>query len=157
MSAFAALAAAKQAGIRLTLDGDGIVIETKTPPLPADVVALLKGAKPDLMRILEWREAAKTTLLAKPPPDCREAQWTEALRGLHRFIAEGWADQAALMGWTKDELYRLPSRWARIDLCDAALLIADRRVIAVTEDSIAIKARSGSTLKFRRIGREHLA
>jgi hypothetical protein len=157
MSAFAALAAAKQAGIRLTLDGDGIVIETKTPPLPADVVALLKAAKPDLMRILEWREAAKATLSSGPPPGCREADWTEALRGLHRFIAEGWADQAALMGWTKEELYRVPPVWARVDLTGAALLITDRRVIAVTEDSIAIKARSGSTLRFRRIGREHLA
>jgi hypothetical protein len=39
----------------------------------------------------------------------------------------------------------------------AALLIGDRRAIAVTETSIAIETLSGSQLKFRRIGREHLA
>jgi hypothetical protein len=54
-------------------------------------------------------------------------------------------------------LYALPPVWARVDLCGAALLIGDRKVIAVTADSIAIEARSGSTLKFYRIGRGHLA
>jgi hypothetical protein len=63
----------------------------------------------------------------------------------------------ALLGWTKDELYRVPPQWSRVDLCGAALLIGDRRVVAGTEASIVIEARSGSRLKFRRLGREHLA
>jgi hypothetical protein len=151
------MAAAKAAGAVLSLDGDGIIVETKTPPLPADVVALLKAAKPDLLRILEWREAARVTLSAAPPPDCGEDRWTEALRGLHRFVVEGWGDRAALMGWTKDELYRVPRFWSRIDLTGAALLIGQSRVIAVTEASIVIETLSGSRLKFRRIGREHVA
>ena len=62
-----------------------------------------------------------------------------------------------MFGWTADELYRVPPVWARVDLTGAALLIADRRVVAVTETSIAIETLSGSQLKFRRIGREHLA
>ena len=71
MSAIEALAAAKAARIKLTLDGDGIVLEIKTPPLPADVVALLRSVKPDLMRILEWREAARAVALSRAPPeDC---------------------------------------------------------------------------------------
>jgi hypothetical protein len=36
-------------------------------------------------------------------------------------------------------------------------MIGDRRVVAVTGTSIAIETLSGSRLKFRRIGREHLA
>jgi hypothetical protein len=36
-------------------------------------------------------------------------------------------------------------------------MIGDRRVVAITEASIAIERLSGSRLKFRRIGREHLA
>jgi hypothetical protein len=47
--------------------------------------------------------------------------------------------------------------WRRIDLTGAALLIGEARVIAVTENSVAIETLSGSRLKFRRIGREHLA
>ena len=77
--------------------------------------------------------------------------------GLQRFVRDGWGDQAALLGWTVDELYRVPPVWGRVDLTGAALLIGDRRVVAVTEASIAIETLSGSRLKFRRIGREHLA
>ena len=38
----------------------------------------------------------------------------------------------------------MPPVWARVDLTGAALLIADRRVVAVTEASIAIETLSGS-------------
>jgi hypothetical protein len=157
MSAIEALAAAKAAGVRITLDGDGLILETKAPKLPADVVEILKATKPDLLHVLEWREAAKATLAAAAPNDCSEERWTNAMRGLHRFVVEGWGDRAALMGWTKDELYRVPPCWRRVDLTGAALLIGQSRVIAVTEASIVIETLSGSRLKFRRIGREHLA
>ena len=184
MSATAALVAAKKAGVRLTLDApDGIILEVMPPArLPADIVAQLKAVKPDLMRILEWREAAKAASLSEPPPDCglvwtstgiqrfvqdgepkavligvRESAWALALQGLKGFILSGWGDQACLLRWTAAELYRVPPVWARVDLCGAALLIGDRRVLAVTGDNIVVATRSGSTLKFRRIGREHLA
>jgi hypothetical protein len=106
---------------------------------------------------LEWREAGEAALLSNPPPDCREDRWAMALRGLHRFIAEGWADRAALMDWTRAELYRVPTLWSRVDLAGAALLIGDRRVIAVTESNIVLEASEKSRLKFRRVGRAHLA
>ena len=108
---------------------------------------------------MSWpaREAAKAALNAVAPPDCLPQRWVAAQDGLKRFVADGYGDQAALLGWTSDELYRVPPVWARVDLTGAALLIADRRVIAVTETAIAIETPSGSLLKFRRIGREHLA
>ena len=71
MGAFEALEAARVAGIRLCLDGDGIIVETKTPPLPADVIEALRAVKPQLMHVLEWREAAKATFDAEPPPKVR--------------------------------------------------------------------------------------
>src|ERR1700722_11182451 len=106
MSAVEALAATSAAGIRITLDGDGLILEA--PKLPPDVVALLKSVKPDLLRVLAVRKAAQAALAASPPADCPESQWKEARRGLERFIAEGWGDQAALLSWTSEELYGLP-------------------------------------------------
>ena len=153
--ALKALAAAKTAGVTITLDGDGLILEAD--PLPSDIVALLKTVKPDLLCVLAAREAAKAALNAVAPPDCLPQRWVAAQDGLKRFVADGYGDQAALSGWTSDELYRVPPVWARVDLIGAALLIADRRVIAVTETAIAIETPSGSLLKFRRIGREHLA
>jgi hypothetical protein len=153
--ALKALAAAKTAGVKITLDGDGLIFEAD--PLPSDLVALLSTLKPDLLRVLAGREAAKIAINATPPPDCLPRRWTEAQDGLRRFINDGYGDQATLLGWTVDELYRVPPVSARVDLTGAALLIADRRVSAVSESSISIEALSGSRLRFCRIGREHLA
>jgi hypothetical protein len=153
MSVLEAMAEASVAGVILTLDGDGIILETDTPPLPAAVVARLKSVKPDLLHILEWRDAALAALNAKPPLDAREDRWLEAMRGLRRFVVGGWGDRAALLGWTKEELYRVPPVWSRVDLTGAALMIGDRQVIAVTVANIVIETRSGPRLKFRRIGR----
>jgi hypothetical protein len=157
MSAHAleALAAAESAGVRISLDGDGLILEAN--PLPPDIVALLRTVKPDLLRVLAGREAAKAASEANPPPDCLPRRWAKAQDGLKRFVADGWCDQASLLGWSPEELYRVPALWSQISLTGAALLIADRRVVAVTETSIAIGTPSGSRLKFRRIGREHLA
>ena len=154
--ALEALAAAKASGVKVIRQGNALILEA-TPKLPPDVVALLKATKPDLLRILAGREAAKATLDAKAPPDCSAERWSKALHGLQSFVSKGWGDQAALLGWTTVELYRVPPLWSRIDLTGAAFLIGGRRVIAVTEASILIETPSGSRLKFRRVGREHLA
>jgi hypothetical protein len=124
---------------------------------PLDVLAALRAAKPDLLRVLAARKAAKAALDTEPPPDCPEQRWAAARRGLEHFVRDGWTDQAALIGWTAGELYRVPPVWSRVHLTGAALMIGDRRVVAITEASIAIETLFGSLLKFRRIGREHLA
>jgi hypothetical protein len=162
MSALAALAAAKAANVTLTLKGDKIVLETTRPPLPRDVVELARASKRDLMRVLACREAAAAALAAEAPQDCgtvrraygiRVDLWDIAVAGLRRFLAEGWGDKAALMGWSADELYAVPPLWARVDLTGAALLIGDDHVVAVTDSSIALVTRSGSVLKLYRRGR----
>jgi hypothetical protein len=71
MSAHAleALAEAELAGVKITLDGDGLILEAD--PLPSDIVALLRTVKPDLMRVIAGREAVKAALNANAPIDCR--------------------------------------------------------------------------------------
>ena len=76
---------------------------------------------------------------------------------LQHFVNQGWCDQAALLGWSVEELYRVPPVWSRVDLTGAALSIGRNKVVAITEASIVIETPSGSHLKFRRIGREHIA
>jgi hypothetical protein len=158
MTAMNALELARSYGVRFRRkpDGSGVAYQADAAP-PPEVVAILAAAKPDFLRVLAGREAARTAMNATAPDDCPPRRWAEAQDGLQRFIRDGWGDQAALLGWTAEELYRVPPVWRRIDLTGAALLIGDARVIAVTENSIAIEMLSGSRLKFRRIGREHLA
>ena len=156
MSALEALGAAGSAGIRLKLQGGRIMIGYRREP-PEAVVDLLRANQSALLMVLSAREAARAALAARPPENCSDAHWAEAMLGLKRFVDAGWSDKAAQLGWTAVELYRLPPLWSRIDLTGAALLIGNRRIIALTEESIVIETPSGAPLKFRRLGREHLA
>ncbi len=156
MSALEALQAAHAAGLRLAVSGEWLDYAAPKEPSTA-VIAMLKRHKLEVMRLLAVRDAAEVAEKASAPPDCSPQQWQAAVEGARRFVADGWSDKAALMGWTADELYRAPPVWSRIDLCGVALLIGDRRVVAVTEASIVIETPSGSRLRFRRLGREHLA
>jgi hypothetical protein len=157
MTVMNALELARTYGVRFLRKPDGGIRYQADAAPPPDVVAILAAAKSDFLRVLAGREAAKAALSADAPPDCTPQRWAAAQEGLRRFVNAGWGDQAALLGWTADELYRVPPLWSRVDLTGAALLVADRRVVAVTETSIAIETLAGSQLKFRRISREHLA
>ena len=97
--------------MRLKADEGGLVLEVNAEP-PPDVLTALRAAKPDLLRILAGREAAKAALKATAPPDCLPRRWTKAQDGLRRFVNDGYGDQATLLGWTIDELYRVPPVWA---------------------------------------------
>jgi hypothetical protein len=149
--ALKALAAASAAGVTVIPDGDGLILD----PMPAaDLVAELRAVKPELLRVLAGRLAARAIInTAEPPPDCSPQRWVVARRGLKRFLDEGWGDQATLLGWTLEELYAVPLVWGRVDLCGAALLIADRRVVAITEATITTVGVTGSHLKFYRAPR----
>ena len=133
------------------LDGDGLILD----PMPAaDLVAELRAVKPELLRVLAGRVAARAVInTAEPPSDCSPQRWVVARRGLKRFLDEGWSDQATLLGWTLEELYAVPPVWGRVDLCGATLLIADRRVVVVTERTITTVGVTGSHLKFYRAPR----
>jgi hypothetical protein len=72
------------------------------------------------------------------------------MRGLQQFVAGGWGDQAEAAGWTRDELFRVPELWSRVDPCGAALLIDDNEVTAVTPTEIRIMTASGASLDFYR-------
>jgi DNA (cytosine-5)-methyltransferase 1 len=153
--ALKALAAANAAGVAVILDGDGLILD---PTPPASLIAQIKAVKPDLLRILAGRVAARAIIhAAESPSDCSPQRWVVARRGLKRLLDEGWGDQATLLGWTLEELYAVPPVWGRVDLCGAALLIADRRVVAITEQTITTVGVTGSYLKFYRAPRVHVA
>jgi len=82
------------------------------PPLYARVaVKTIRDVTSPLERLglnLAGREAAKAAFDKEPPPDCLERRWAVAQRRLQHFVEKGYADLAALMGWTPEELYRVP-------------------------------------------------
>ena len=102
----------------------------------------------------EQRQADATTIVSdaidRRPPDVDEELWRAALRGLRKFIADCYGAEAERLGWPRDELYRVPPLWSRVDLCGAGLLIGDREAVGITSSEIRIKTASGSPQGFYR-------
>jgi hypothetical protein len=155
MSVLETIARAEKAGVIVRLDGGELVAEADE--LPSAIIIELKAVRPGLMRLLRARQAEEAALMAERPEDCWMHRWNEAQRGLAGFIHDGWGDRAALLGWSPEELYRLPALWSQVHLTGCAWLVGDRHVIAATADHIVIEAPQGLRLKFRRLGREHIA
>jgi hypothetical protein len=63
--------------VRLKADRSGLILEADTNP-PPDVLEALRAAKPDLLRILSGREAAKAASESAAPPDCPERRWAKS-------------------------------------------------------------------------------
>jgi hypothetical protein len=68
MSALKALAAAKEAGIEVEVEGEELVLRGQD--LFNEVADALIASKPDLMRVHRGREAARAILKSEPPPGC---------------------------------------------------------------------------------------
>jgi hypothetical protein len=149
VSVFRVLAAAREAGVALTVDGDQIVARARK--MQSELVEALKAVRPDLLRVLKQRMTAEAAFTATRPAGASEAEWSEALSGLRAFLDQGWADQALLAGWEPDKLFAVPDRWGRIDRCGAGLLIGRWLVVGVTAEAITVRPPwSASRLKFYR-------
>jgi hypothetical protein len=128
MSVLDTIARAEKAGVIVRLDGGRLIAEADE--LPSAIIAELKAVRPGLMRLLRARQAAEAALMAERPEDCWMHRWAEAQRGLAGFVHNGWSDRCVLLGWTPEELFRLPALWSQVHLTGCAWLIGDRHVTA---------------------------
>jgi hypothetical protein len=145
-----ALAAARNSGVRLSLDGDKIVAEAAR--VPSSVVGQIKAVRPDIVAILKGRDPARAPFGIERPLDCTELQWDTALLGLHHFIAGGHAERGQALGWSHSELFNVPALWSQVRLTGAGWLIGEWQVTSVTAEEITITPpwSPSSQLKFRR-------
>jgi hypothetical protein len=155
MTAAEVLVEVARRGYSATLSPSGQkVVLTPGGDLPADLVALIRAAKQDIIACLlaerERHKALIDDVKQRRPPDVADDRWQAALDGLSAFLAAGHGAKAESLGWPKDELYRVPPLWSRIDLTGAALSIGDREVIEVSAEAIRVKAASGSILSIYR-------
>jgi hypothetical protein len=149
VSALRALAVARRAGVKLSLDGDDLIAEA--PEVPADVLAILRPAKADIVRILKWRDPAQAPFGIRRPHDATIEQWDAALLGLHHFFAGKWDEQAKACGWSDPELYATPKLWSQVSMTGIALLVGEWRVVAVDGEAVTVSPpwSPSSRLKFR--------
>jgi hypothetical protein len=93
------------------------------------------------------------------PEHVEHDRWRRAVEDGRRFLAT-WGERAQAFGWTARDLFGLhtppegphPSyrRLSRYDATGLIWLLEGREVIAVTEDTAAIRGPSGSVTVYRK-------
>ncbi len=99
----------------------------------------------------EWVQGVADLLVMPPHQDWHENDWRTLQDDALRFIRE-WAGQARRLGWEALDLFGAhPTKpLARLDCAGLVLLLLRRPVVAITENSAAIRSVSGGTLTFHR-------
>jgi hypothetical protein len=89
---------------------------------------------------------------ASPPGDVPPGRWRQFLMDARAFAGSQWAEQAAALGWTEDDLYGADDAapFARRDKAGLLRLLNGNRLIAISEDAAVIETRNGARQTYRR-------
>ena len=99
----------------------------------------------------EWVQGVCNLMVMPPHPDWKEDDWHTLQEDALRFLQK-WAGQAHRLGWEVADLFgaRPTKPRVRLDCAGLVVLLQGRPVVAITEDSAAIKTASGGSLAFRK-------
>jgi hypothetical protein len=99
----------------------------------------------------DWVQGVADLLAMPPHPDWPEAAW-KALQDDALGFLKDWAAQAHALGWGGIDLFGVHAEapHARLDGMGLVPLLSGRPILALTEDSAAIRAVASGTLTFRR-------
>jgi hypothetical protein len=100
----------------------------------------------------EWAAALARLDPARPPCDVSPMRWLRFIDDCGRFLDDGWARRALVLGWGPLELFGCnrdkPS--ARISQAGLVWLLEGRKLVALTAETAAIATQSGGKLNFYR-------
>ncbi len=98
-----------------------------------------------------WVQGVGDLMVAPAHPGWKEDDWRTLQEDARRFLRE-WAGQAHRLGWEALDLFGVhPTKpTVRFDCMGLVPLLRGRAVLAITEDSAAIRTASGGSLTFRR-------
>jgi hypothetical protein len=99
----------------------------------------------------EWVQGTADLLAMPAHPDWPEVGWKVLQDGALVFLKD-WAAQAHRLGWDAPDLFGVHAvaPHARLDGVGLVPLLGGRPVIALTVDTVGIRAASGGTLTFRK-------
>ncbi len=122
----------------------------------ADIGICPPGGHAVLLQVPEgvpagWAQGVADLLAMTPYPDWPEAGWKVLQEDALTFLKD-WAAQAHRLGWDAPDLFgaHAEAPYARFDGMGLVPLLGGRPVIALTVDTVGIRAASGGTLTFRR-------
>jgi hypothetical protein len=100
-----------------------------------------------------WAEGLARLDPSRPPNDVPHQRWLRFIDGTGRFLSDGWAAKAAVLGWRAVDLFGCDRHrpWARIDRAGLLWLMAGRRLVALTTDTATIETASGGSQRYHRV------
>ncbi len=180
MSAAEAVRIARAAGIELTLDGNGLLIDAASEP-SSSIMEELRRHKLEIVELLrsdrdcfggrqptaepEPYGEVIAELRSKCPDHIEHDHWQQAIQDADNFLAR-WSAQAQALGWTTRELFGLHavparpapgySRLSRYDETGLIWLLNGRPVVALTEATAAIRHPSGNITTYSKLNKPSL-
>ncbi len=117
----------------------------KSPPGTRVVLLAVPDGAPE-----EWVQGVGDLMVMPPHPAWSDEGWKTLQGDALRFIQD-WAGQARRLGWAAADLFGAhPIKpTVRFDCMGLVPLLRGRAVLALTDDSAAIKTASGGSLTFR--------
>jgi hypothetical protein len=178
MSALPVIEAVRRAGGTIVLRGDRLKLSAPEP-LPQNLLEEVRLRKSDLIDHLQqrarsgprghaagqagasatspsgaipaWAEGMARLGAMPPPRTYPQHAWLQLIVDAERFL-NGWAQQAAALGWPTWEIFgchrRAPS--GRIQGMGLILLLRGDEIAALTETEAVIRTRTGAHQTYRR-------
>jgi TubC N-terminal docking domain len=177
MSAVPLIEAVQRAGGAIALQGDRLRLSAPEP-LPQDLLEDLRLHKEELIDYLHhvgrlklgehaaapgaaaappneavaiWADGVARLAAMAPPRNYPEQAWQQLIVDAKRFL-DGWAAQAAALGWPAWELFGCHRRapWGRIQGMGLVLLLRGKELAALTATEAVIRTRTGAHQTCRR-------
>jgi hypothetical protein len=156
MSALPLIEAVQRAGGAITLMRDRLRLSAPEP-LPEDLLQELRTHKAEVIDHLQHADGVARLREMPPPRTYPEHAWQQLIVDAERFL-DGWAQQAAALGWEDWELFGCHRRapWGRIQSMGLVLALQGRQLAALTGTEAVIRTARGAHLTHRRKPRDLL-
>jgi hypothetical protein len=105
---------------------------------------------------LVWAQALARLDPARPPGDVPLGRWVRFIDDCGRFLDDGWAYRAEVLGWGPLHLFGCDRErpWARIDRAGLIWLLDGHKIIAFTADTAVTETATGVRQTYRRVAIE---
>lgn len=99
-----------------------------------------------------WAESCTRLDPDRPPGDVPLRRWRQLIADIGDFVDGGWAEKAAVLGWTLGDLVGADRErpFARIDRAGLLWLLNGERLIAICENTATIETRTGARQTYHR-------
>ena len=103
------------------------------------------------MTVAAWADGVARLRAMPPPPNYPQHAWQQLIVDAEGFL-DGWAQQAAALGWPTWELFGCcrHAPWGRVQAMGLVLLLHGRELAALTATDAVIRTRTGARQTYRR-------